>query len=114
MNQARRHFTAQEKVVALKRHLLEAAPISDLCDQLAIAPNLFYRWQRELFENAHRAFDNGRRAKAVEITKDQRIERLEAKLQRRNEVVAELLEEHTQLKKAIEEPHGAGIEKRNP
>ena len=104
MNKARRHFTAQEKVDTIKRHLLEGTPISDLCDQLGIAPNLFYRWQKELFENAHRAFDNGRKAKAVEDAKDQRIERLQAKLLRKNEVLAELMEEHVQLKKALGEP----------
>jgi len=31
MNSERRHFTPQEKSGALKRHLLEKAPISDLC-----------------------------------------------------------------------------------
>ena len=103
MNQARRHFAAQEKVDALKRHWLEGVPISDLCDQLGIAPNLFYRWQKELFENAHRAFDNGRKQKAVEDAKEQRIELLQAKLERKNEVLAELMEEHTQLKKSLGE-----------
>ena len=103
MNQTRRHFTAQEKVDALKRHLLEATPISNLCDQLGIAPNLFYRWQKDLFEGAHAVFDNGRKRRAVEDAKDRRIERLEAKLQRKNEVLAELLEEHTQLKQELAE-----------
>jgi transposase-like protein len=104
MNQARRHFTAHEKVAALKRHLLEATPISDLCDQLGIAPNLFYRWHKELFEGAHAVFENGRKRKAVEDAKDQRIQRLEAKLLRKNEVLAELLEEHTRLKQELAEP----------
>ena len=99
MNKARRHFTAQEKVDTIKRHLLEGTPISDLCDQLGIAPNLFYRWQKELFENAHRAFDYGRKAKAVEVANEQ----LQAKLLRKNEVLAELMEEHTQLKKDLGE-----------
>ena len=103
MNQARRHFTAQEKVDALKRHLLEATPISNLCDQLGIAPNLFYRWQKDLFEGAHAVFNNGRKRRAVEDAKDRRIERLEAKLLRKNEVLAELLEEHTQLKQELAE-----------
>ena len=103
MNKARRHFTPQEKVAALKRHLLEGTPISDLCDELGIAPNLFYRWQKDLFENAHAVFDNGRKVKAVEDAKDQKIELLEAKLQRKNEVLSELMEEHTQLKKDLGE-----------
>jgi hypothetical protein len=36
-------------------------------------------------------------------TKDRKIEALEAKLTRKNEVLAELMEEHTQLKKNLGE-----------
>jgi transposase len=58
----RRHFTSQEKVAILKRHLLEKVPISDLCDELGIAPKPLLRWQKESFDNGHVAFDNGRKA----------------------------------------------------
>ena len=97
MTRQRRHFSGPEKVAALKRHLVEKVPVSDLCDELGIAPNLFYRWQKEFFENGHTAFDNGRKAKAVEDAKDKKIEQLEAKLQRKNEVLGELMAEHVQL-----------------
>ena len=103
MNSERRHFAPQEKVAALKRHLLEKVPVSDLCDQLGIAPTLFYRWQKELFENAHTLFENGRKAKAVEDANIEKIQKLEAKLTRKNEVMAELMEAHTQLKKDLGE-----------
>src|SRR6266545_4301865 len=99
MNTQRRHFSPQEKVAILKRHLLEKTPVSTLCDEFGIAPTLFYRWQKEFFENGHLAFDNGRASKAVEATKERKIEYLEQKLQRKNEVLAELMEEHVQLKK---------------
>lgn len=102
-NQKRRYFTPQEKVMALKRHLLEKTAVSDLCDELGIAPPVFYRWQKEFFENGHAAFDNGRKSKAADEAQQQKVERLEAKLQRKNEVLAELLEEHTQLKKELGE-----------
>ena len=104
MTRQRRHFSGPEKVAALKRHLVEKVPVSDLCDELGIAPNLFYRWQKEFFENGHSAFDNGRKAKAVEDAKDSKIQQLEAKLQRKNEVLGELMEEHVQLKKELGEP----------
>ena len=104
MTRQRRHFSGPEKVPALKRHLVEKVPVSDLCDELGIAPTLFYRWQKEFFENGHAAFDNGRKSKAVEDAKDQKIQQLEAKLSRKNEVLAELMEEHTQLKKNLGEP----------
>jgi len=100
MNKPRRHFPGPERVAILKRHLVEKVPVSDLCDELGIGPSQFYRWQKELFENGHAAFENNRKSKAVEDAKQRRIEQLEAKLQRKNEVLSELMEEHTKLKKA--------------
>jgi len=103
MSTQRRHFAGTEKVAILKRHLVDKVPISDLCDELAIYPNQLYGWLKEFFENGHAAFDNGRKAKAVEDAKDHKIEELEAKLQRKNEVLSELMEEHTLLKKELGE-----------
>ena len=104
MNKPRRHFSGPEKVAILKRHLLEKVPVSDLCDECGIAPNLFYRWQKEFFENGHAAFANDRNSKAVEDAQQRQIDQLEAKLQRKNEVLGELMEEHVQLKKELGEP----------
>ena len=103
MNSERRHLNPQEKIAALKRHLLEGVPVSTICDELGIAPTLFYRWQKELFENGHALFENGRKAKAAEDAKEQKIQQLEAKVQRKNEVMAELMEAHTALKKSLGE-----------
>ena len=103
MNSERRHLTPPEKIAALKRHLLEGVPVSTICDELGIAPTLFYRWQKELFENGHTLFENGRAAKALDNAKDEKIQKLEAKLQKKNEVMAELMEAHTQLKKDLGE-----------
>ncbi len=99
----RRHFEGTEKVAILKRHLIDKVAVSDLCDELDIHPTQFYDWLKKFFENGHAAFDNGRKSKAVEDGKDQKIERLEAKLTRKNEVLAELMEEHTLLKKELGE-----------
>ena len=103
MNRPRRHFLDHEKVAILKRHLIDKVPVSDLCDELDLYPNQFYDWLKKFFENGHLAFANGRKTKAVEDAKDQKIEKLEAKLQRKNEVMAELMEAHTQLKKDLGE-----------
>lgn len=96
-NGTRRHLSPQEKVAILRRHLLENVPVSQLCDELGIAPSVFYHWQREFFENGHLAFTKDRKAKSAEDAKDTKIQQLEAKVQRKNEVLAELMEEHTQL-----------------
>ena len=38
MSEVRKHFTPQEKVALLKRHLLEKVPVSELCQQAGIQP----------------------------------------------------------------------------
>ena len=53
----RERFTSQEKVGILRLHLLERTPVSDLCDVHGIHITLFYRWQKEFFENAAAAFE---------------------------------------------------------
>jgi transposase len=35
---------------------LDKVPISDLCDELGLQPTVFYRWQKEFFENGAAAF----------------------------------------------------------
>ena len=103
MSKQRRHFPDHEKVAILKRHLIDKVPVSDLCDELDLYPNQFYDWLKKFFENGHLAFANGRKGKAVEDAKDRKIELLEAKLTRKNEVMAELMEAHTVLKKELGE-----------
>ena len=103
MSRPRRHFAGTEKVAILKRHLVEKVPVSDLCDEYDLHPNQFYSWLKEFFENGHAAFDNGRQSKAVDNAKDQKIEKLEAKLQLNDSVLAELMEEHVLLRKVLGE-----------
>jgi transposase-like protein len=51
-----RHFTAEEKLAVLRRHLLDRVPIFNLCQELGLPKAVFYRWQREFFENGAAAF----------------------------------------------------------
>ncbi len=37
--------------------MLEKEPISKLCDELGLQPTVFYRWQKEFFENGAAAFE---------------------------------------------------------
>jgi transposase-like protein len=57
-------FSPHEKVAVVKRHLLARVPISairEICEELKISPNMFYRWPQELFENAHLSFETDRK-----------------------------------------------------
>jgi len=105
MSRERRHFPPETKVALLRQHFLDKVPVSDICERNGIAVTLFYHWQKQFFENGPTAFENtGRRRKAEDEAKDRRIAALEEKLQRKNEVLAELMEEHVQLKKALGGP----------
>ena len=95
----RKHYTAPEKVAALRRHLVDREPVSQICEELGLHPTLFYKWQKQFFENGSAAFENNRRTTVD--PRDARIGKLEAKLQLKNEVLAELMEEHVKLKKAL-------------
>lgn len=99
----RKNFTPEEKVAMIRRHLLENVPVSDLCEQFGIHAPQYYNWQKQFFENGAGAFErrtnlaNQRRA---EDAKDRKIAQLQEKLARKNEVIAELMEDNVQAKKA--------------
>lgn len=101
-NGVRRRFTAQQKVAILREHLVEKVPVSQVCDKHGLKPNMFYRWQKEFFENGSIAFE-GRAPKADGRTRQiqERLDKLQAKLARKDEVIAELMEDHVRLKKTL-------------
>jgi transposase len=103
----RKYLTPEQKVAILRRHLVEKTPVSDLCDEFKIHPTQFYAWQKQLFENAAETFErrpNSANQRRQQDAQAKKIAELEAKLQKKNEVVAELLEEHVQLKKTLGGP----------
>ena len=101
MKQQRKHHSAEEKVAVLRRHFLEKVAVSDLCEETGIHPTVFYRWQKEFFENGASAFQ--RKSRANHGAEQQRIEYLKKKIQTKDEVLAELMAEHVALKKSLGE-----------
>jgi transposase len=101
MKKQRKHYTPEEKVAILRRHLLDREPVSKLCDEMGLKPTVFYRWQKEFFENGAAVFQQKERAD--DSASQERIAYLEQKIQTKDEVLAELMAEHVALKKAIGE-----------
>ena len=58
---------------------------------------MFYRRQKQFFEQGARTFDGER--KHNDRSQEEKILALEQKLQTKNEVLSELMEEHLKLKK---------------
>jgi len=104
MRRQRRNFSGPEKMAILREHLIDKEPVSEVCDKHGLHPTLFYQWQKKLFEEGAVVFEQPRaksnRQKAAEV---RRIEALEAKVQEKNEVLAELMGEHVALKKTLGE-----------
>lgn len=98
----RRQYSGAEKIRLLKLHLVEGQPISQICDEHQIHPTLFYGWQKTFFENGAAAFERAsgpRRPGAVE----RKVEQLEARLKRKDEVIAAVTEELVRTKKDLGE-----------
>ena len=105
MRKPRKNYTAEQKLAIVRRHLIDKTPVSDLCEEHGLQPTVFYRWQKDLFENGAAALErkNGWREQSAKSARERRIEALEAKLARRDEVLAELMEAHVALKKSLGE-----------
>lgn len=100
MKKPRKHYSPDEKVAILRRHLLEHEPISELCDELGLQSTVFYRRQKELLKSGSAAFE--KKARPNHSADQERIACLEKKILT-DEVLAELMAEHVAPQKALGE-----------
>lgn len=68
--------------------------VSELCRREGVNPALYYQWKKKLLTSAEKVFGNSEE-------RSNREERLEAELQRKNEVIAEITTENLDLKKGL-------------
>ena len=101
----RKKYSAEEKVGLLRLHLIEKELVSDICDRHGLNPNVFYRWQKQFFENGPAAFSQAGNEHRDSRTKklEEKISRLQAKLANKDEVIGEIMASHVQLKKSLGE-----------
>lgn len=102
--QPRKSYQPDEKVAIIRQHLVEGVAVSDLCDRYGMQPTQYYAWQKQFFENGSMVFAQHKGTQRTQQNQyEKKIAQLEEKLTKKNEVVAELLQEHVQLKKEIGE-----------
>lgn len=107
MSKKRLHRSPEEKAAILKRHHVDKEPVSKICEELGLQPSVFYHWQRELFARAPHVLGNGAsngRASSREAELERKVAALEAKLAKKDQVIAEISEEYVELKKEVGEP----------
>ena len=103
MRKNRKSYPPAEIVGFLRQNMLEKIPVSELADKFGFHPTLFYRWQKQFFENGATAFEragNGRKDSQVKNLERQNAH-LQTKLTHKDEVIAELVEHNISLKKNL-------------
>ncbi len=105
MSDKRRVWMGEQIIAMLKRHFVDKEDISKICQAEDIQPSQFYHWQAMLFEDGAGVFQrkNGHAERRELQVAEEKAAALEAKLQRKNEVLSELMEEHVRLKKELGE-----------
>jgi transposase-like protein len=101
MSRTRRHFSAEQKADVVRRHLAGKEAVSDLAEELGVQPSLIHGWINQVLAQVERAFDRPSGKRRLEEAKERKIAFLEGKLANKNEVIAELMQEHVQLKKEL-------------
>ena len=108
--QKRNHRAPAQKAAIVRRHMIDKVPVSDLCDEYGIQPSVFYSWQRQVVEGLEGFFAEARGGKRARLARDRELERkdakiaaLEAKVARKDEIIADISEIHLELKKSLGE-----------
>ncbi len=102
MSKSRRSFSDEVKADAVRRHLTDKVPVSELAAELDVQPSQIHLWIKQVLDQAEKAFQRsqGGRQKKRDDKKDREIAQLKEKLVNKNEVISELMEENVRAKKA--------------
>ena len=100
MSNVRKQLSAEQRAQIVRRHVADKVPVSDLADEFGVQPSQIHQWVRQVLDQAENAFNRVGRPFKGEMTKSRQVQRLEAKLAQKNEVIAELMEENIRAKKA--------------
>ncbi len=100
MRKKRRSFTAPQKAEAVRKHLKDRIPVSQIADEMDVQPTMIHNWINSVLSQAEHLFESPRAAKAEASKQDAALQKLREKLDSKNEVIAELMEENIRSKKA--------------
>lgn len=85
------------KVTALTRLIQDNEPISSICEDLKIPPTTLLQWRASVVDDLASIFD--RSLKKEKRASERRVAALENEVKKKTEVIGELLEAYTNLKK---------------
>ncbi|HDY90443.1 MAG TPA: transposase [bacterium] len=100
MSATRKNYPPEKKVEILREHLKNKVSVSEVCEKYSIKPNLFYRWEKQLFEGGINTFSqihskNGTAKDSLQLKK------MKETVHNKDEVISWLTEENIKLKKTF-------------
>jgi transposase len=96
---ARRRLSAEEKVKILEEARQPQTTVAEVLRRHQLDATTFYRWEREAKAAMLAAL--GDRPRTRSDDKDHEIERLKRELERKSQVIAEVVEENLALKRGL-------------
>jgi len=99
MTRKRRTFSAADKAAAVRKHLIDKIPVSQIADQMQVQPTMIHNWVNTAMSQVEKAFETPRVTRTDKSKQDERLAKLREKLVSKNEVIAELMEDNIRSKK---------------
>lgn len=93
-----RAFTAEQKLRILQEARAPNTTVAEVLRRHRVDATTFYRWERQA-EEAMREALQGRKKNGKAQARE--IERLEAELEKKRRIIAEVVEENLELKKGL-------------
>lgn len=96
---AKRKYTVAEKMRVLEEARAPGATVAEVLRRHQLDAATFYRWEKQAKEGMREALE-GRRGKSGKAA-EREIERLEAELEKKRRIIAEVVEENLELKRGL-------------
>ncbi len=97
----RKHLTPEQKIIILRELLENQISISQLAEKSHVHVNDIYRWKKQLFEGASSILKSKAGKPKLSNLLERKIDKLEKKLQQRDQVISEIVQENIELKKNL-------------
>ena len=100
MRRTRRKFSSAEKLKMVMAVIQDGKAVRDVAQENNVHPNMILNRKKEFFEKTAMIFDC-HRLDITEKAQQRKIDELEAKLKKKDEVIAEIAEENMMIKKLL-------------
>ncbi len=77
MTNQRKKYPPERKVEILREHLKNRMSVSEECEKYGVNPNMFYKWEKQLFEEAIETFSGAYELSWIGVQEEVQILRVQ-------------------------------------